>query len=295
MKNKKLFLPTVILVAAILLTTICALVGGIVFKPEITEGEFPFSITYEVDGETVTVNEVYKVRYKADEGYRSRLYVGEIGSRGEDNTTYILKKDEIGRIELCTHFYPDYLMGDPEYDYFDDEPFEPRIYYYDAKENEHYDEETLSKLGVKLISFEYPEPIENSLAFSHMVMPESEVIFPAMAIAFLAMIATLIFVKKDADYVRKPINVVTIVFNFVIAFTAFPFYTIIAGMLSALGDMGNVMNLVIYLLPALTILCITASIGLRRKLYGKSALVVQFVSPAVFAVMMLISEVYELL
>ena len=289
MKNKKLFLPSIILVTAIVLTMISVIIAGIALKPKVTESEFPFSITYELDGETVTINDVYKVRYDEDKQYKQRMYVGEIGDMGESNTIYTLKTEETGRIELWTHFHPDYLMGDSEYDYFDDEAFEPRIYYYDAQETEYHDEETLAKQGVKLINFEYPEPIKNSLAFSHLVFPESEVIFPSILIAFLAMIATLIFVKKDKDYVSKPINIITIVFNFIIGLTAFPFFTIIALLLSALGDIGNVMNLLSYLLPALTILCITASIGLRRKLYGKSALIVQFISPAVFAVIMIIS------
>ena len=61
-------------------------------------------------------------------------------------------------------------------------------------------------------------------------------------------------------------------------------------LLSALGDIGNIMNLLQYLLPALTLLSITASIGLRRKLYAKSALIVQFTSPAIFVVILIISS-----
>ena len=32
-------------------------------KPAITEGEFPFSITYELDGESITIEDVYQERY----------------------------------------------------------------------------------------------------------------------------------------------------------------------------------------------------------------------------------------
>lgn len=295
MKRFKLFLPTIILVAAIMLTVISAFIAGIALKPTVTESEFPFSITYELDGETVTINDVYKARYKENKKYKYRTYIGEIGNLGEDNTIYTLKTDETGRIELWTHFYPDYLMGDAWYDYFDEEAFEPRIYYYDAEENEFYDRETLSEQGVKLISFEYPEPIENSMAFSHIIIPESEVVVPAIIIAFLAMLATIIFVKKDNDYISIPINTITVVFNFVIGFIVFPFFTTFAGLLEAMGDVGDIMNLVIYLLPALTLLGITASIALRRKLYGKSALIVQFISLAVFVVILFICYCLELL
>ena len=295
MKKGKLFLPTIILVLAVVITAVSVIIAGISLKPVVTESEFPFSITYELDGETVTINDVYKVHYNDDEAYKYREYIGEIQDKKEDNTYYILKTEENGRIELWTQFYADYLMGDPEYDYFDEEPFEPRIYYYDEHETEFRDEETLAEHGVKLISFEYPEPIKNSLRFSHIVMPEDGVTLPSIIIAFLAMIATLIFVKKDTDYLRKPINIITIVFNFIIGFIVFPFFTTFAGLLNALGDVGDVMNLIIYLLPALTILCITASIGLRRKLYGKSALAVQFISPAVFVIIIIISYCLNLM
>lgn len=295
MKKEKLFLPTIILVLAVVITIVSVIIAGISLKPVVTESEFPFSITYELDGETVTINDVYKVHYNEDKAYKYREYIGEIQDKKEDNTYYILKTEENGRIELWTQFYADYLMGDPEYDYFDEEPFEPRIYYYDEHETEFRDEETLAEHGVKLISFEYPEPIKNSLRFSHIVMPEDGVTLPSIIIAFLAMIATLIFVKKDTDYLRKPINIITIVFNFIIGFIVFPFFTTFAGLLNALGDVGDVMNLITYLLPALTILCITASIGLRRKLYGKSALAVQFISPAVFVIIIIISYCLNLM
>ena len=295
MKKGKLFLPTIILVSAVVITMVSVIIAGISLKPVVTESEFPFSITYELDGETVTINDVYKVHYDDDEAYKYRVYDGKIQGKEEDNSYYVLKKEENGRIELWTHFYADYLMGDPEYDYFDEEPFEPRIYYYDVQETESHDQETLAEHGVKLISFEYPEPIKNSLRFSHIVMPEGEIVLPSIIIALLALIATLIFVKRDNNYVRKPINVITIVFHFIIGFIAFPFFAIFAGLLSALGDVGDVMNLITYLLPALTILCITASIGLRRKLYGKSALVVQFISPAVFVIIIIISYCLNLM
>ena len=295
MKRFKLFFSTIILVAAIVLTAISAFISGIALKPTVTESEFPFSITYELDGETVTINDVYKVRYEENKKYKSRIYIGEIGNLGEDNTIYTLKTEKNGRIELWTHFYPDYLMGDAEYNYFDEEAFEPRIYYYDAEENEFYDKETLSEQGVKLISFEYPEPIENSMAFSHIIIPESDVVAPTVIIAVLAMLATIIFVKKDNDYISMPINTVTVVFNFIIGFIVMPFFMTFAGLLEAMGDVGDIMNLIIYLLPALAILSITASIGLRRKLYGKSALLVQFISPAVFAVIMFICACLGLL
>ena len=50
MKKHKLFLPILILVIALLAMAVCAVVSNIALKPTITEHEFPFSITYELDG-----------------------------------------------------------------------------------------------------------------------------------------------------------------------------------------------------------------------------------------------------
>ena len=88
------------------------------------------------------------------------------------------------------------IADDSEYDYFDNGAFEPRIYYYDAEEQEYSDEETLSAQGVKLISFEYPTPIENSFVFSHISYFSGKVVLPILLIALLALVAIIILVKK---------------------------------------------------------------------------------------------------
>ena len=95
MKNKKLLLPTIILISAVLLMAVYSVVTSIAKKPTITEGEFPFSITYELDGETVTINDVYKAHYIGNDGYAdtlTRCYVGGIDGLGGENTLYTLKK-----------------------------------------------------------------------------------------------------------------------------------------------------------------------------------------------------------
>ena len=167
MKNKKL-LPVIILGTTVLAMMACLLITGIALKPTVTEGQFPFTITYELDGETVTISDIYKVYYDQNDGYsdaKSRVYVGT-----DDNTLFIIKREGNTRIELYTHFYADYMMGDPAYNYFEEgDIFAPCAYYYDEQEQEYADEEILLAHGFKLISYEYPTPIENSLVFSHFV------------------------------------------------------------------------------------------------------------------------------
>ena len=298
MKSRKLFLPTIILVVAILATAAYSVISSIAKKPTVTEGEFPFSITYELDGKTVTINEVYKARYVRNDGYadtKGRVYVGEIGDWGEGNTVCTLKKDQNTRVELWTNFYPDYLMGDSGYDYFDDEAFEPQIYYYDAEEQGYSDEEMLSAQGVKLISFEYPTPIENTFVFSHISYFSGAVVLPTLLIALLALVASIIFVRKEKELTYKAIDVVSIVFNLIIGFTLIPFVTIAAMLIDIEGGGPEFYNQVLYFIPVFSVLCIAASVALRRKGYGVKSLIAELIGPAVFIVYLIVCGVGGLL
>lgn len=298
MKNKKLFLPTIILAVAILATTVYSLVSSIAKKPTITEGEFPFSITYELDGEEITIEDVYKVHYTGNDGYadtKTRVYVGELESSGEDKTLYPIKKDKNTRIELWTHFYPDYLMGDPEGDYFEGEPFEPKIYYYDANETEYQDEETLAAQGVKLLSFEYPTPIENSFVFSHLSYLSSVVVLPTMLIAILALVATMIFVRKEKELQYKALDIISIVLNFIISFTFIPFVSILGVFVDINGGGPEFYYQFMHFIPAFSVLCIAASVALRRKGYDVISLIAELISPAVFAIYLIVCGALGLL
>lgn len=287
MKSKKMFFPVVVICAAVLLTAIYSVLSGIAMKPTITEQEFAFSVTYELDGEIKTLEDTYSVHYDRNDGYnntKTRVYVGKMSSTNEDSSFFVLKKDDSGRIELNTRLYPDYLMGDSEYDYFEDGSFEPYISYYDLEEIEYTDEETLAEHGVKLISYEYPTPIENSFVFSHISILDSGVVLPALLFSFLAWLIILIRVKKDEDYIRKPIDTVSTLFNFLVCFVLLPYFTICAWLLDALGDNESLFNQIFYFIPAITVLGVAASLALRRKQYGVAALLVQFIGPAIFGI-----------
>ncbi|MBR5223041.1 MAG: hypothetical protein IKV81_02620 [Clostridia bacterium] len=298
MKNKKLLLPIIILISAVLLMEVYSVVTSIAKKPTITEGEFPFSITYELDGEIVTINDVYKAHYIGNDGYAdtlTRCYVGGIVGLGGENTLYTLKKGDNTRIELWTHFYADYLMGDPEYEYFDDEPFEPSINFYDENETEYNDEETLAAQGVKLISFEYPTPIENSFVFSHISYLSGAVVLPALLIALLALIVIIIFVRKEKELKYKAIDIISIVFNFLIGFTLVPFVAIFGMFVDINGGGPEFYRQMTYFLSAFLVLCIAASVALRRKGHGIKSLIAGLIGPAFFALFIIVCGVSELL
>jgi hypothetical protein len=287
MKNKKLFLPTVILAVAIVIIAVYSLVSSIAKKPAVTEGEFPFSITYELDGETVTLEDVYQVKYvpnDKDDNHKGRIYEGKRLSSGEDSATIILKQDENSRVELWFSLYADYLMGDPEYDYFADDTFGPKIFYYDENETEYQDQETLSAQGVKLIRFEYPTPIENSFVFSHLAYFTSTVVLPILFVAFLALIAMIIFVRKEKELKYRAVDVVSIVLNWVIGIVYMGFVTLLALFLDINGGGSELYYQIMYFIPAVSLLCVAASVALRRKGFGVKALVAELIGPVIFAV-----------
>lgn len=287
MCNKKRFLPILILTAAILAATVYSLLDSIVRKPVITEGAFPFSITYELDGETVTICEVYKARYvgnKAAADADIRVYVGEIGNRGEDNTVYLLKKDANTRVELWTHLHPDYLLGDPNNNYLDAEALEPKIYYFDSNETEYRDAETLAAHGVKLVSFSYPTPLENKLVFSHMAHLSGAVVFPLLLITLLSLLAILIFVRKEKQLKYKALDIISIVANWVIGSVYMPFVTMLALLIDLEGGGPALYYQLLYFIPAFSVLCIALSVALRRKGYGAKALIATLIGPVVFMV-----------
>lgn len=298
MKNKKLFLPAIILAVAILLTAAYSVISSIAKKPTVTEAEFPFTITYELDGARITIEDVYKVNYvknDEDDNHKGRVYVGKRLSSGEDDTNFILKQDENSRIELWTHFYADYLMGDSQYDYFDDEAFEPKIYYFDSQETEYHDEETLAAQGVKLISFEYPTPIENALVFSHVSYFSGAVVLPTLLIALLALIATIIFIRKEKELKYKAVDAISIVLNFIIGSVYLAFVTILALLIDIEGGGPEFYYQVLYFIPSFSLLCIAASVALRRKGYGVKSLIAELIGPAVFVVYLIICSVSGLL
>ena len=240
------------------------------------------------------------MHYDKNDGYadsKTRIYLGEISDMGEGTTHYILKSQEgtSDRIVLHTQFYPDYMMGDPTYDYFDDEAFQPKIYYYDSEEQEYDDEETLLAQGVKLISFEYPTPIENSLVFSHISYCSGEVVLPTTLIAVLALLAIIVFVKKEKDLERKAIDIISIVLNFVIGFTYVPFIAILAMFIDIEGGGPEFYYQVMYFIPALSVLSIGASVALRRKGNKIISLIFGLVGPALFGVYLIVCSIMEIL
>lgn len=294
MKYKKLLLPAIILLVAIIAMAVYSAVTHIAYKPTIAEKDFPFSITYELNGKTETIEGIYAASYTGNGGYVStttRLYKGQIISQWEDiDDSFILSKGDDGSIILYTQFYPDYMMGDPAYTYFNDD-FSPSLVYYDSEGNAYEDEQTLLKHGVKLISWEYPEPVENTFVFSHISYLNGEVVIPLVIIGTLALLAVILFVKKEKIFIRKTVDLISVTLNFVIALGFLPIMTIWGFLSDIVGSSPELSHQMIYLIPAITLLSLAASVSLRRKGFRKGGLLVQLAGPAFFAVTFILCSI----
>lgn len=297
MKSKKLLRTAVIIIAAIVLMAVYAVISSIAEAPTITEKEFPFSVTYEINGETKTFEGVYDVKFTGHGAYvnpTQRNYEGQVISQHEGaDTSCVLGEVDGGVIMIYTNFHPDYFMGDSYYDYFDDEEFRPDLTFQEPDGTTYEDEETLLAHGVKLISWEYPEPIENSFTFSHISYLCGDVVLPLVIIAAVALLAVIIFVKREKDLTRQTQDKVSIALNIAIAIFAVPIMAIYGMFSDIVGSSPELLHQLGYLAAPVTVLGLAVSVGLRRKGFSKGSFIVQFAGIAYFAVLMVLILIVE--
>ena len=134
--------------------------------PQIKEGEFPFEIVYEIDGETVTVNDIYICEFDGfgwNEGVEKyRKWKGYIKSSGTKELILLEDGDLKFAVSVGS---PEYYMSDPSCQWSENTP---SIYY--IKPNEFGGitsgssdiEPLLEQYKLKLISWKFSDPIQNS-------------------------------------------------------------------------------------------------------------------------------------
>ena len=139
-------------------------------EPEIREGEFPFQIVYEINGEKIIVNDVYVCEFDGfglkNGGFEKvRKWKGYIKSSG-DEFLYVTE-DTLRKVYID--------VGSSEY-YMDDaiHPYHkqlPRAKLFDAPKEkntlesgyEPYEEgEIASFFGIKIIDYKFSSPIVNT-------------------------------------------------------------------------------------------------------------------------------------
>ena len=164
---------TAIALILVLLLPLCFAGCGLsVPRPEVKKGEFDFSVTYEINGEVKTFSAVYVcefdgVDWSLDGGYHRTWDIHVEGDyEGDDYSAKIGTAADGAEIWLSFGLYPQYFMADP---YIGDrgEPVPELTVSYPENENGEtvfvYGAEEIERdYGAKIISYEYPSPIENS-------------------------------------------------------------------------------------------------------------------------------------
>ena len=156
--------------ALILVSLITVLLTGCGLReprPEIKEGEFNFSVTYELHGEITTLTGVYVCEFEGidwvlDGGYY-RDWSGHIKDEAFEEFITLETATDGGIVELCLFFDPGHFMGDNYWN--GDEPFTPQmsIRIYNEGLSFENDQELIAEVyGAKIISYEYDPPIENT-------------------------------------------------------------------------------------------------------------------------------------
>ena len=284
MKNSSMKLPIIILAIGLILAIASCFVTGIVKEPTIKEHEFDYSVTYRIDGEVKTFEGSFRCRFKGYDGHDDptlRLYDG-VHVKDEtvqESIWFTVAQKEDVELLMAVGLDAAYLMGDPdkyEYVHGNDDP------YFEAIDAEGYSVEVSEKFETEIISWEYPEPIENSFRFSGFSRLYAISMLVMLLIAFLTVLACLIFVRKDSAVNYKAFDMISIIANFFISFMVIPFVTIAIFLFPLTMDADSLMYQIYLCIPALTAFTIAASIALRRKGFAKSGFFVQFVCPVLF-------------
>ena len=292
MKTKNLKKAKIILLVYLSATLALLFLGYSVRKPEVARQEFPFNITYSYQGETKTISDVYVGEYVRDAKYIGDDSVAWYGYIRDHNR---LESDfyRIGEIDgqafsINLNIEPGYLMGDPAYADFACRPSGVCHSFDGTNDIMVTDPDELAQLGLSIVSWEYPNPIENASSFGGISLSSEATIYTAV-IAIAALLACMILIKKDREIAYGKMDKLSIVLNFLIAIVVFPFVFMVSALSEILAD-TSVWQQILYVTPALTVLGVAASVVMRRCGYGKCSLFVQFVGPILFALVILIVE-----
>ena len=166
-----------LLVVVVLLLAISAMLTSCEVEPApaIKEGRFNFSVTYEHSGELKTVSGVFVCEYKGrtfslEGGDFNRTWEGHIEGvehAGEVHNSAVLiyTTDDGGEIYLDLSLSAAHMMGEP---HLADAVNEPGLFLEYSNEDRTStqlgggDEEIEALYGIKIIDYQYDEPIENS-------------------------------------------------------------------------------------------------------------------------------------
>ena len=295
MKNRNLKIPALILAIGLELTLVVCLFANVIMTPAITEHDFKYSVTYKLCGETKTLDGVYKCSYK---GFyqggdpRDRYYTGEYIIDGQTTLshTYTIAEKDGAVLYIVTLFNECYLMGDKkdmDYEPFLEDPYLEAV----DKEGYPYDETNMpSEFTAEIISWEYPEPIENRFTFGGFALMHAGSMLAMLVVGLLTVLACGILVKKDKSLADNVLDIFSIVLNFVICFAAIPFMTITIALMQIVVSSNDPVYQIALCVPAITAFTLAASVALRRIRFPKTGFFLQFLGPVLFVLTLILTR-----
>ena len=300
MKSKKMISTFIFLAITLIAYAVASVFFCYITKPQVTQGKFPFSITYEYKGETRTLSGVFECRFDGSQtvgGEHNRHWEGKTIYANADHseTPYIVDQDDEKQTTLSVqeNMSAGYFMGDPLYqDYYAQygmEQAQPFVEYYDYRNNISLDGENddaiLQSIGFKILDVTYGQPIENDFSFAGIRYEADNIsVFIGISLAFLLL--CLIFVRKEQEYNYTKLDKIGLILNFVVGFVALPFISLVCVFFGLVESNVALINQITYNIPSVTICCLALSVAFRRKGISKTGFFVQFVGVALFVLIL---------
>ena len=293
MKEKNRLRSWIILGIYLTATCVLLLLGYSAQKPRIEQQEFPFAITYSYQGKTETISGVYAAEYDLGAKYMADDPTAWYGYATDHNRLeadfYRIAEQDGKHFSINLNIEPGYLMGDPRYANAVCQPGAVCIISDDADGIYITDPAELEQLGFSIVSWEYPQPIDNSFSFGGIYLSsEATMLTAAMAVA--ALLACMILIRKDPEVTYGIMDKVSILINILVAIIVFPFILIISCLSEILTDV-SVLQQILYLTPAITVLAIAASVTLRRMGKKQISFWISFAGPAIFALLIFLDTI----
>lgn len=282
MNVKKMNLPILIGVIALILAVAACLLSCVRKEPLVKEQDFEYSVTYRLDGEERVLSGVFRCRFDGYDSYDDptlREYEGGYIHNGAETQSFYLDVAEKNGVTLYIPIELDaaYLMGDPE-----DDSAGNKDPFLSAENADGYEVEVSEFFDAEIVDWTYPEPIENSFRFVGFARMHAESMLVMLLVGVLAIVVCVLFVKKADGVEYNAFDGFSVAANFIVGFAAIPLILIIVLFLPLTMDAGTPIHQTYLCVPVLTAFTVAASVALRRKGFAKSALFVQLACPSLF-------------
>lgn len=294
MKKKALKVPAIIIAIGLAAAIVAALLTGILKTPTITEYDFNYSATYTLNGETKTVEGIYRCRFLGTgEGTSPlvRYYEGTYLSDAAQPGVHMIAQQGGLELGIVTQLSDMYLMGDTKNGPGATMVYEPYLAVFDEMGSEYVDEEMLGKFDAQLLSWELPQPIENTFVFSGFSILHQTSMVAMLVVGLLVIVACIVFVKRDKTVPYKVLDKVSAVLNYIIVLAGIPFAAMVTWLMQIYVSGEELVYQLDLCVPAITAFTIAASLSLRRKGFTKAGFFIQLIGPALFLILAVLEPI----